>query len=231
MNKLKLKWLAAALLAAATLAGKAHAVISTATLNIDVTIAGAKSVTVNGVSSSTANPAGFSWNGVANTSFTANSIGSSATVTNNSGIFSESWSLSTNATSIDTTGGGQTWNLAGSTTSVGASAFAVQAVFGSSDTTVAQCPATGATDWSNSLFAPPLTAGLVAYVANGAFADSNLNTGGSGVNLLYNPDSGNNMLPVTAAGTGSRALCWKVILPASTTTSNEQDIQIIVSAQ
>jgi hypothetical protein len=225
---MRLKWLGAALLAVAALAGRARAVVSSATLNIDVTVSASKSVLVNGVGSSTANPAGFVWNGTPNTPFSANSIASSATVTNASGILTETWFLSASSPTIDTSGGGNTWALSTSSSSVGANAFSVQAVFGSSNTSVANCPTNASADWNNSTFAPPLTTGLVQYTANGTFADTNLNFAGASAN----PDSGNNMLPVAFGnGFGTRALCWKVILPAAATSSDNEEIQIIVNAQ
>jgi hypothetical protein len=223
----KMKWLGAALLAVATLAGTAQAL--TANLNIDVNIVAAKSVTVNGVASST--PTALSWNGVANQQFASvpGVSETTSTVQNTSGILSEAWNLSTSQTN-DESGGGNVWAISGSTSSVGLNQFAVQAVFGSSNTASGACPVIGSGDWNNATFAVPLTAALQQYVANGVFADSSLNAGGAAGNLLYNPDNGNNMLPVAANGSGSRALCWRVIMPSAVTSSDNQMITILVTA-
>src|SRR5579859_3668262 len=177
---MKQKWLGAALLAMAGLTSQARAAATTpAYLNIDVTITASKSVTVNGAGSSTATV--FNWNGTPNQLVT---VASTATVQNNSGILSEGWELSTNANSIDTTGGGQTWALAASTASVGADQFGLQAVFGSSSKEAGGCPVAGSADWNNSTMAPSLTAAPAQYTTT-QFADSSLNAGGG---VSYEPD-------------------------------------------
>lgn len=221
------KWLGA-ILAMAGLAVQAKAAATNpAYLNIDVTITSAKSVTVNGVASSTVTS--FAWNGTPNQLVT---VASTATVQNNSGILSEGWELSTNAKSIDTTGGGQQWNLAASTGPVlpGADSFGVQAVFGSSSTVAAGCPVAAAAEWNSTAIAPPLTAAVAQYTST-QFADNNLNAGGG---VSYEPDqtiAPFNMFAFNAAtGAGQRALCWRVVLPASTSTQNTQNIQVIVTA-
>ena len=218
--KTKTKWLGAALLAVAGLAGSAQAagVGSPSYLNIDVTITASKSVSVLGLNSST--DTSTSWNATPNLAVVAPTT---TTVVNDSGVLSEGWKLSTNANSLDTTGGAQTWALSASSTSVGADAFALQAVFGSSNTALGGC---SASSWNNGTISPLLTSGAgVAYTA-AVFADSALNAAGG----LFAPDSGVNMLANAANGQGKRAMCWRVILPASTATLNKQNIQVIVTA-
>jgi hypothetical protein len=152
-----------------------------------------------------------------------------AAVQNTSGILSETWWLSTNATSLDAVaGGGQTWTLGTSTAPLpGADTFALQAVFGSSMT--ASCPIAGASEWDNGATAPLLTSSLAQYTST-AFADAALNTGGSN---SYKPDdtTGFLMFANGANGSGNRALCYRVILPASSAISDEQIVQVIVTAQ
>lgn len=218
------KWLGAILAMVGLTAQARAAATNPAYLNIDVTITSAKSVTVNGVGSSTATT--FAWAGTPNQLVT---VASTATVQNNSGILSEGWELSTNANSIDTTGGGQTWALAASTSAVGGDQFGLQAVFGSSSTVAAGCPLAAAAEWNSTTIAPPLTAAVAQYTA-ARFADSNLNAGGG---VSYEPDNtvSNLMFAFNAAtGAGSRALCWRAIMPASTSTQNTQNIQVIVTA-
>ena len=75
-------------------------------LNIDVTITSSLSVAVDNANTSTYT---VTWSGTPNQAIAAPST---ATVTNDTGILSESWKLSTNANSMDTTGAGQQWTLA-----------------------------------------------------------------------------------------------------------------------
>ena len=63
------------------------------------------------------------------------------------------------------------------------------------------------------------------------FANPNLNAGGNGGLLLYNPD-------VIAGGAdgrmfagSQRALCWRIVTPTTTSTSNTQNIQVVITAQ
>ena len=224
--KTKLMLMGTVLLAAAALCGRAEANAGTPSyLNIDVTITASKSVSVfaSGTNSSTDTSTSFSG--------TPNQVSTAATgvgVYNDSGVLSELWKLSTNASSLTSTSGGQVWSLATATTTVGNEAFAVQAVFGSSNT-AATC---GNASWSNGLIAPILPTTPATYTANGEFADSALNATGG----LFNPDSSNTMLAYNAGmtnGLGFRKLCWRVILPATTAAVNGQieNIQVIVTAQ
>ena len=132
------KWLGGALLALAALSGRAQAG-TTAYLNIDVTISGSKSVQVNGVVSSS-DTTSVNWTTPNQTVVAPGTV----TVQNNSGVLTEGWELSTNANSLPASGG--SWALAASSSAVGAEQFALQAVFGSSNTVAAGC--SGAS-WSN----------------------------------------------------------------------------------
>ncbi len=210
----KTKWALALGAALALWAGRAEAA-NPAFLNIDVTITAALSVAVNGVASST--DSSVSWAGTPNQQFVQSGT---TTVTNDTGILSEKWKLSTNASSLDTTGGGQTWALGTSSTTVGADTFAIQAVFGSSNT--ASCLAANAATWDDSTAAPLLTSGAGVQYSQTVFAAAALNNNGD-----HRPD-------VLASGlmfAGSkRALCWRAIMPQSTSTTNKQNIQVIVTA-
>jgi hypothetical protein len=138
-------------------------------------------------------------------------------VSNDTGILTESWKLSTNSHSLDTTGAAQEWTLVGSTSSVGADQFALQAVFGSSHT--ASCASLP--EWVNSTIAPPLSAATPVTYTSTVLAATSLTTNGS-----YAPDQASGLM---YAGS-SRALCWRAIMPASTSTQNKQNIQVVVTA-
>ena len=221
MNKMKKAlrpgaWLLAM---AACLAGRAQANNTSSYLNIDVTVTASLSVAVDGVNSSSYSALG--WSGTPNTALVSQST---ATVRNDSGILTEKWELFTNAQSIDQTGGNP-WTNTGSTTSVGADQFAVQAVFGSSHTTT--CPVAAAGDWNGSVAATPLpsgSAGAPQYTnPGGQLSDSTLTTNGSAL-----PDTATNSGSMLAGS--QRALCWRVITPQSTSSAHTQNIQVIVEA-
>ena len=217
MRTTRWKWSGAALLALAALCGRAEAGVgSPSYLNIDVTVSASKSVSVSGAASSTDTTT--SWTGTPNQAVAPTST---VTVQNDSGVLTEGWQLSTNANSLSTSA--QTWARATSTSSVGADQFAVQAVFGSSNTTTC-----ASASWTDGAIAPPLTTSGVSYTSGGTFADSALNSNGR-----FNPDASNNLLAYNAAtGAGQRALCWRVIMPASTLAPNAavENIQVIVTA-
>ena len=188
-------------------------------LNIDVAVNAQLSVSVNGVNSSTYTSA--SWN-------TANAnellvAGSSTTVINDSNVV-EKWNLSSNANSINVLGNATQWAMQTSSapTLPGADQFALQAVFGSSNTVAGGCPASGAANWQNGNIAPLITTSLQQYTST-RFADTALqNLGG-----LHTPD-------VTASGNmlsnGKRVLCWRIIAPSATSTCDSQNVQLIVTA-
>ena len=196
------------------------AAASSATLSIEVTVLSNLSVKVDGVSSST--DASASWNASAQAFLAATAT---ATVTNDSGAQTEKWGLSTLSSSIDQGTAGN-WVLSSDLSAVGPDQFAVQAVFGAAATPKNGCPPAASPDWSGA-FAPPLMAGAPAVYTSTQFADTALNAGGAG---SQNPDVS------SGAGNGrmfagsSRALCWRVKTPASTSTVDTQTIVVIVSA-
>ena len=220
MNRLRKILIVAAALCFAQ-GGTAFA-ISSATINVDVTIIASLSVSVNDANSSTSTA--ISWNvALGSTAFT--NAASSVTVTNDSGGLSEKWALSTNPESIDNTGGGvQTWAIATSSTSPGADKFALQAVFGSSNTIAGGCPAAASASWGNGSVAPLLTASPVNYTST-TFAEPTLNNNGT-----PNPDVASGPNDGRMHAGGKRALCWQVVTPDSTSTTHSQNIQIIVTA-
>ena len=217
-TKMKL-WTGAALLALGLLSVDAQAGVGTPSyLNIDVTISASKSVSISTVRTSTQS---VTWTGQATLA-----AASTAAVRNDSGILSESWQLSTTANSLDATSGAAGWTIAGSSTNLAADAVTVQAVFGSSNTIAAGCPAAGAADWNLSASAAILTTTPATYGPT-LFADSTLNTGGG----LYQPDTGSTMYAYNAtSGVGQRALCWRLVMPPSTALSNVQIVPVIVTA-
>lgn len=211
-------WLAAALILCA---GRAQAGVgSPSYLNIDVSITAQVSVAVNDVRSSTYT-AGLVWNTAnANQELVATA---STTVTNDSAV-SERWALSAAARSSNIAGNPGSWSLTGSTAPAlpGADQFAVQAVFGSSNTSAGNCPGVGAAAW-NDASAAPLQVGQQFY-SSSLFAAPSLNEAG-GTPEPDNPGTG------YMNGGKFRALCWRIIMPASTQTTDAQNIQLVVTAQ
>lgn len=199
---------------------------SSATINIDVTINASLSVAVDSLNSSTYT--GVSWNpGTPNQQLVS---ASTVTVTNDSGGLTEKWALSTNAQSINKAGNASVWTLETSTSPAlpGPDQFALQAVFGSSNTASGSCPGVGAAAWNQS-FASPLTTTPVLYTST-VFADTldaGMNSGGG----TADPDvsSGPNNGRVYAGD--SRALCWRIIAPNTTQTVDTQNIQITITAE
>ena len=229
MTKTKKTWaLGLALALAGWLGvGKAYAVSTTAYLNIDVTIIAQVSVAVNSVVSSTYGT--VSWNtNIANQEFTAGTQGSSVTVTNDSAVI-EKWWLSASTSSVNLAGNGTAWTVSATTANpatgvleVAPDAFALQAVFGSSGTLAGACPANGAADWTIGATAPPLAGSLQQYT-DARFADQTV--GGLGAK----PDSGTGAASKMLAS-GKRVLCWRALMPVSTSVTDQQNIQLIVTA-
>lgn len=188
-----------------------------AVLNIDVTVTASLSVNVNGYASSTATASGWS---PTNTKLVS---ASSATVTNDSTGLTERWALSTDTTSIDQ-GTSGTWTLVTSTLSTpGNDHFALQAVFGSTNTTVGGCPNATSGDW-NVAASTPISVDPQTYT-DSTFADSTLSIGGASANPDDSPNPGDMF-----AG-DYRALCWRIDGPSGITQTDTQNIQIIVTAQ
>jgi len=218
MNKTKKLWAAvAAFLTLAGLGATAGAATS-ANVNISVTITAAMSVSVDQVASSTRS---HTWSGTPNQIF--DNTTSSITVLNNSGILTEKWALSTNANSINA--GGTAWSRVSSTSSVGADQFGVQAVFGSSNTAVSgagSCADATATTWNNGTIAPPLTTSPVTYTST-VFSSTQLTNGGGS----KDPDLATGEM---YAG-NKRVLCYRAVMPNSSSVTATQNIQVIVTAQ
>jgi hypothetical protein len=211
-------WLGAAVLALLALSGRAQAlgvISSTATLSIDVTVSGTLSVNINSAntSSQTVNYSGSNMLMVSP---------STVAVQNNASLLSSRWKINS-ANAYDTVGS-DPWTLVTTTAAVGADQFAIQAVFGSSNTAAGSCPATTATEWNSSTIAPALTAGAASAVQYTAttFADSNLNSNGS-----YQPD----VLGTGYMNAGSvRVLCWRIVGPSSVTAADSEIVPIMITA-
>ena len=223
-------WGLTALAGLLTAAGQAQAVGvgPVSRLNIDVTISQNLSVAVNDVITSTVST---TWDAsIANDKLVPTGL-STSTVRNDSGAQTEKWALATNLTSLNTQGGAQTWALDTTTTSLpGADEFAVQAVFGSSNTVAGGCPSATSNDWDQA-YAKALTNSNQTYgdSAAGNFAAS------SGDAPLTNlgtaaPDSTDGSFVTRLKANSKRALCWRIIAPNSTSTSQQQNVQIIVTA-
>ena len=211
MNK---RMTTAALMSALAVLASAAGAANTAQLNINVSITQNLSVSVNNAVTSTQT---VNWNtGTPNDRLVSPS---SNTVLNDSGAQTERWQLNTQP-SISASGLNN-WGVSIDSSAVGVNQFALQAVFGSSNTAVAGCPAFNSTDWDTDT-ADEVETGLLTY-DNTRFVGASLtNAGGT-----PNPDD---------AGTGRmnansrRALCWRVITPASTVASDTQNIQLTVTA-
>lgn len=219
MTRSRLKLLGIVALLALLGRGRAFAA-SSATINIDVTILANLSVKIDNVASSSYTP---TWN--ASTPNAALVSATTATVTNDSGGLTEMWGLSALGSSIDQ-GNAGSWSLVTTPGSVGADQFAVQAVFGAATTPVGGCPAAASADWSAS-FAPALTAGAPVAYTSTTFADTNLNAGGAN---SYAPDVFSGAHDGRMLAGSKRALCWRAVMPLTTSTLDKQNIQIIVTA-
>ena len=201
---------------------------TTAYLNIDVTVSAQLSVEVNSLASSTQTVA---W------SVTSSSMvsPSSATVTNNSTGLSERWELSTNANSLDQ-GSNGSWTLQTSTTgSIGQDQFALQAVFGSTNTVggaagsaPGACPSVSSTDWDQS-FAPAITT-TQQYYTSSNFADTSLNVSGATANPDCTAPGGSCVANGDMFANDYRALCWRLLGPSAVSSQDAQVIQLIVTA-
>lgn len=201
--------------------GRAFAGASSATVNIEVTITGSVSVSVDAAPSSTQTT---TWNtAVSNQELVSLA---SATVTNDSGGLTEKWALSSNAKSINTLGNPEQWTLQTSTSPAlpGPDQFALQAVFGSTNTAASGCPAVGDAAWQDGS-AKPLTATPVVYTS-AVFAAPSLAIGGA----KSAPDVSSGANDGRMHAGSKRALCWRIIAPQSTSTTDAQNIQITVTA-
>jgi hypothetical protein len=215
MNSRMTTWTALAL-ALLGLAPAASAANAAARLNIDVQVTSNLSVAVNNAVTSTQ---AVSWNSATPNDRLA--APSTSTVVNDSGGQTERWQLSTNANSINTAGNPEVWAVSTDSAAVGADAFALQAVFGSSNTAAGGCPAFNAADWDQS-YANEVGAAPQTYTS-ALFADPTLNAAGG----LPDPDvAGNGRM----LANGRRALCWRLVTPATTVTADTQNIQLTVTA-
>jgi hypothetical protein len=211
-TKTKMKWLGAiAVLTSALCAGKAEAagVGNPSYLNIDVTIANTLSVSVSGVRVSSMTQAFTS----AGASVQA---ASTATVTNDTGYLAERWELSAPANSFDSPTGAAGWAIG---TTAGTDIVKVQAVFGAAGTANGAC--SGAT-FGSAVIAPALTSATQTPYTTAILADSAL-----GGYPAAQPDS---LTTLKMDAGSSRALCWQLTFPTSTSFTGIQVVPIIVTA-
>jgi hypothetical protein len=159
-------------------------------------------------------------------------------VTNDSGGLSEKWQLSGYQWSLDG-GGNGAWSLVPSTnsTDMGLSSYTLQAVFLSSGALVTDCPPLSSGVWTNQGIGTMtlVTTGGVQYGTAGSgnnfewYASPYVTA--SGLPAAQNkPDNALRMYPA-AANQGKRALCWKVIGPSSVLNQDQQNIQLLITAQ
>ena len=217
MNARKTTWLALGLALTGWTAGTAQAASLTARLNINVSITQNLSVSVNNAVTSTQT---VNWNtGTPNDRLVSPS---SNTVLNDSGGQTERWQLNTQP-SISASGVNN-WGVSIDSTAVGANQFALQAVFGSSNTAVAGCPAFNSTDWDTDT-ADEVETGLLTYDST-RFVGASLTAGGG----TPNPDVASGLGDGRMLAGSRRALCWRVITPASTAATDVQNIQLTITA-
>ena len=202
---------AALLIGAALWSGRAEAapVGNPSYLNIDVTIANNLSVSVSNVRTSSVTQA-FTGPGA------AVQAASTATITNDSGYIAERWELSAPATTFDSPTGSAGWAIG---TVAGPDQVKVQAVFGAAGTANNAC--SGAS-FGSSTIAPALTSATQTPYTTTVLADSAL-----GGYPAAQPDS-TTSLKMNAGS--SRALCWQLTLPTSTSFTGDQVVPIIVTA-
>ena len=206
-NKTK-TWLGAAAVLLLGLAGRASAAVGTPSyLNIDVTIVTNLSVAVDMAHSSTQT---VTWNGA--TSLVA---ATTSTVTNDSAVNAGRWELTTTASSWDSTSGAAGWTIA---TAAGADQVKLQAVFGAQGQATGAC--SGAT-WGDSNVAPALTSATQTPYTATVLADTAL--GG-------NPAKPDNTSTNYMNAGSSRALCWKMTMPTSTSLIGTQVVPVVVTA-
>ena len=142
-----------------------------------------------------------SWSGAATLVAAA-----TATVVNDSGYISERWSLSTTASSFDLATG-----------AAAADQVALQAVFGPAGVAAGVC--SGAI-WSNGTSAPVLSTSQTQYTQT-VLADTLTSAG------AYQPD----MVASNRVSAGTtRALCWKLAMPTSTSITGTQVVPVVVTA-
>jgi hypothetical protein len=157
--------------------------------------------------------------------------------------------------------GAWTLHASSNVADVGPNQFAVQAVFASSATTdiagdvaTSNCPQSGSAGnlnqaalWNSTATIVGLSGPVIGDSGNAYGAQGNsttfsnysdtLQSGPAIVGASTGPDSGNtsNHYQMYSAslgsGFGTRALCWRVILPASTSSGDNQIIPLIVTAQ
>ena len=199
------------LIAAALWTGRAEAapVGNPSYLNIDVTIANNLSVSVSNVRTSSMTQAFTS----AGASVQA---ASTATVTNDTGYLAERWELSAPLNAFDSPTGAAGWTIG---TTAGVDTVKLQAVFGAAGTANAAC--SGAT-FGSSTIAPALTSATQTPYTTSILADSAL-----GGYPAAQPDS-TTSLKMNAGS--SRALCWQLTFPTSTSFTGIQVVPIIVTA-
>ena len=186
-------------------AGRAHAA-NPSYLNIDVQITANVSVAINTVASSSQS---FSWTGL-----TTQTATSSATITNESGYFASQWKLSSTANAWDSVSGAAGWAIAGS---AGADQLELQAVIGPSGFSGA-CTSGS---FGNATVAPALTSTTpITYTSAVPGDTTGLGAGASPDNASTNKMN---------AGS-SRALCWKMTMPTSTSFTGTQVVPIVVTA-
>ena len=207
--------------------GSAQAGNTTSYLSIDVTVQANLSVAITGSGNNTSTEA-VTWT-VGGSTLIVNT--SSTTVINDSGGQVEKWALSTNATSLDLGDRGSpgTWSRTSSTAAVGTDQFAVQAVFGSSNTaTGAVCPVGNSTDWSQA-YAKPLDTTTANIYTDTLFSASSGDTVLNNLGGTPNPDDVGGVQGRMSAGS-KRALCYRIVAPSATSTVDTQNVQILITA-
>ena len=195
------------LMTAGLLCGKAQAASNPSYLNIDVTITNNLSVNVDTVRTSSA---GFTWNGAA-----TQVAATTSTVTNDSGYIAERWELTAPANAFDSATGSAGWSIA---TTAGVDAVKLQAVFGASGQGAGAC---AGANFADANVAPALTSATQTPYTASVLADTLL-----GGNSAKPDNTSTNRMNAAS----SRALCWKLTMPTSTSLTGIQVVPVVVTA-
>ena len=210
-TKTKLKLMGTALAAVAALSGRAGAVGvgNPSYLNIDVTVTSNLSVSVSTVRVSS--QAAGTWNGTPGAFMQA---AATATITNDSGYISERWGLSAPTNAFDSGTGNPTWTIGGAS---GVDTVVLQATLGGAASTDAQCAASQS--WNGGVIAPALTNATLTEYTSTQLVDTSMAAATPDIVATNRMNAGS-----------SRALCWRLTMPTSTSFTGIEVVPMIVTA-
>ena len=211
----KVKLLGMALAAVAALCGRAEAVGqgTPSYLNIDVTVTSNLSVSVTNAKVSSMSAG--TWNGVAGAFILAPGT---STITNDSGYISERWALSAPANAFDSGTGNPSWVIGAVS---GNDQVVVQATLGAAGSPNTSCTANEGSWSSNGAggIAPTLSNATLTEYTSVVLSDTQMGTPAPDIVSSNRMNAGS-----------SRALCWRLTMPQSTSFTGIEVVPIIVTA-